>query len=123
MKSRYPESPNQPAPSFLSEMEAEIEGLVTDIGRIIRSVEPRQRSGLKELAETLLHEEISSIAEEKIHGQTGRSRARLSPLAPGILLIVLGVGFFLIVPLIGGMLAFIGFVMVIWGVALSIFRK
>jgi hypothetical protein len=52
-----------------------------------------------------------------------RSGARLSPLAPGILLIVLGMGFFLIIPLIGGTLAFVGFVMVIWGTALSFLKK
>jgi Flp pilus assembly protein TadB len=106
-----------------SETEEQVEELVADISRLIRSVEPEQRSGLKELAETLLHEEISTIVEEKTDAGTDRSRARLSPLAPGILLIVLGMGFFLIVPLIGATLAFIGFVMAIWGTALSFLKK
>jgi ATP-dependent Zn protease len=69
---------DQSAHRIQSETEEQIEELVADISRLIRSVEPEQRSGFKELAETLLHEEISTIVEEKTDAGTEGSRARLS---------------------------------------------
>ena len=44
--------------------EERVERLVTDISRVIQAAEPAKRAGLKELAETLLHEEISTVSEK-----------------------------------------------------------
>lgn len=106
-----------------SQTEEQIENLVTDISRLIRSVAPPQRPELKEFAETLLREEIATIDEQKADPGAEASRRRFSPLAPGILLMFLGMGLVLIVPLVGGMIAFIGLIMALWGVVLSFLRK
>lgn len=104
--------------------EERVEHLVTDIGRTIRAAEPEKRAGLKELAETLLHEEIATIVEEAPEAQRVPERPRrMNPLAPGILLIVLGLGLMLIIPLIGVTLAVIGLILAVWGGVISGFRK
>jgi|ERR1044071_1196400 hypothetical protein len=104
--------------------EEQVERLVAEISRIIRAAEPEKRAGLKELAETLLHEEVAIIADAAPEAQRAPQRPRrMNPLAPGILLIILGLGFMLIIPLIGVTLAAIGFILVVWGGVISGFRK
>lgn len=103
--------------------EEQVERLIADISRVIRAAEPEKRAGLKELAETLLHEEVATIAEEAPQTQRALERSRMNPLAPGILLIILGLGLMLIIPLIGVTLAAIGLIMAVWGGVISGFRK
>jgi hypothetical protein len=104
--------------------EEQLEHLVTDIGRTIRAAELEKRPGLKELAETLLHEELATIACEAPGTQRMAERPRrMNPLAPGILLILLGLGLMLIIPLIGITLAGIGLILTVWGGVISGFRK
>jgi len=104
--------------------EEQVEHLITDISRIIRAAEPEKRAGLKELAETLLHEEVASIAEEAPETQRAPERLRrMNPIAPGILLIILGLGLMLIIPLIGVTLAIIGLILAVWGGVISGLRK
>ena len=104
--------------------EEQVEHLVTEIGRTIRAAEPEKRAGLKELAETLLHEELATIAGEAPGTQRMAERPRrMNPLAPGILLILLGLGLMLIIPLIGITLAGIGLILAVWGGVISGFRK
>lgn len=103
--------------------EEQVEYLVADIGRVIRSAEPDKRGGLKQLAEALLHEEVVTIPEDTPQTQAAPERSRLNPLAPGILLILLGLGLMLIIPLIGVTLAVIGLIMAVWGGVISGFRK
>ena len=103
--------------------EEQVERLVTDISRVIQAAEPAKRAGLKELAETLLHEEISTIYEESQPVETQLQRSHFNPLAPGVLLILLGLGLFVIVPFIGVTLGLIGLVLALWGAAMSFFKK
>jgi hypothetical protein len=103
--------------------EEEIEKLVRDISRAIREAEPDRRAGLKDLAETLLHQEILSIAEEPQTEEVIPPRKQANPLAVGILLTLLGLGLAIIVPFIGLTLVAIGVVLVIWGGVISWSRK
>ena len=119
-----------PTPDHLSsstdyglKTEEQVERLVTDISRVIQAAEPAKRAGLKELAETLLHEEISTISEESQAVESQPQRSRFNPLAPGVLLILLGLGMFVIVPFIGLTLGLIGLVLAIWGGTMSFFKK
>lgn len=101
----------------------QVERLVAEIAGVIRSVEPERRSELKQLAETLLREEISSIAEQSPGMQATIASQRLNPLLPGIFLTLVGFGFFLLFPLVGIALAGIGVVLMVWGAVLSGLRK
>jgi hypothetical protein len=103
--------------------EEQVEKLVSDIGRVIRNAEPARRAGLKEMAETLLHQEIVSIEEEPQLAEGTAPRKRANPLAAGILLALLGFGLALIVPFIGMTLAAIGLILVAWGAVISWSRK
>jgi len=105
--------------------EEQVEKLVGDIGRAIRNAEPGRRAGLKELAETLLHEEIASIPEQP-QAETAEVtavRKRANPLAAGILLALLGFGLALIVPFIGLTLGVIGLILVVWGAVISALKR
>ena len=105
--------------------EEHVEKLVGDIGRVIRDAEPGRRAGLKELAETLLHEEIVSIPEQPQAdaAEVTAVRRRANPLAAGILLGVFGMGLAIIVPFIGLTLGAIGLILVLWGGVISWSRK
>jgi hypothetical protein len=110
-----------PQNEFEVKTEEQVEKLVGDIGRAIRNAEPGRRAGLKELAETLLHEEIASIPEQSQADTAEMSavRKRANPLAAGILLGLFGLGLALIVPFIGLTLAAIGVILVLWGGVMS----
>lgn len=104
--------------------EQEVEKLTTVIGAVIRAAAPEKRAGLKELAETLLHQEISTIAESAAPtGGPASSYRRMNPLAAGILILLFGLGFLLIFPLVGAVLAVIGAVLMLWGGVMSWARK
>ena len=108
---------------FRTGTEEQVEKLVAEIGGVIRSAQPERRAGLKELAETLLHEEVATIAEEKRSTETEPRRLGSNPLAAGILLTLLGLGFLLMVPLIGITLTGIGVLLALSGAVMSWFRK
>ena len=100
--------------------EEQVEKLVADISRVIRAAEPEKRAGLKELAETLLHEEVT---EEPRQVEDASSRSSANPLAAGILLGILGLGLLLIIPLVGATLSIIGLILAIWGGIISWSKK
>ena len=114
-----------PQTEFELKTEQQVERLVGDIGRAIRNAEPGRRAGLKELAETLLHEEIVSISEEPQAdaAEVTAVRRRANPLAAGILLGLFGLGLAIIVPFIGLTLGAIGLILVVWGGVISWSRK
>ena len=103
--------------------EEQVERLVADISRVIHAAEPEKRAGLKELAETLLHEEVSTITEEPLHVEDAPSRSSANPLAAGILLGILGLALLLIIPLVGATLTVIGLILAIWGGIISWLKK
>jgi hypothetical protein len=80
--------------------EEQVEKLIADLSHVIRTADPERRAGLKELAKTLLHEEFSTITDETRRVESEPSRSRFNPLASGILLVIFGLGFLLIVPLV-----------------------
>lgn len=100
----------------------QVEKLVADIAGIIQAAQPEKRAELKDLAEALLHDEISSIAEGTAVAAQTRPY-RLNPLPAGILIGLLGLGFFLIFPLIGLTLVAIGAVLMISGGVMSWLKK
>jgi hypothetical protein len=106
-----------------TQSDRQVEKLVSDIAGVIRSARPEERGELKELAETLLRDEISSIMEQPPAAQTSAAAPRFNPLLPGILLTLLGVGFLLLFPLVGFALAGIGAALMIWGALLSWLRN
>ena len=90
-----------PESDFTIGTEQQVETLVGDLGRAIRAAAPRERAGLKELAETLLREEFSGIDEPAEPKKAEPFRRPFNPLAVGILLMILGVGIALVVPPVG----------------------
>jgi hypothetical protein len=101
----------------------EVEKLIAELGRVVRAAEAEKRAGLKELAETLLHEELSTVTDDTQKFETGQSRSRFNPLAPGILVGILGLGLLLIVPFVGVTLAAIGLILILWGAVMSGLRR
>ena len=99
--------------------EEQVGKLVAEIGMVIRSADPDRRVELKELTETLLHDEVSTIAAQSQPVESARRRYGFNPLPLGIILIVLSIGFFVIVPLLSLLLAFIGTVLGVWGGIMS----
>jgi hypothetical protein len=121
------ELPEQQSSAGLRGAEAsvdfKVEKMIADIGSLIRSAAPSRRAELKELAETLLHEEVLSIAEETPAQQGATGKRSANPLFAGILLTIFGLAFFLVFPFVGAALGAIGLALVIWGVVLSGIRK
>jgi hypothetical protein len=116
-----------PAPhagnSSVAAIERRVEQLVAEIGQTIRAAEPERRAELKELADTLLRDEVSSIVDTPSQSQSAQRRNSSHPLFAGLLLVVLGGGFLLILPAMGFAIAFIGVVLAAWGGFISWFRK
>jgi hypothetical protein len=103
--------------------EQEVEKLVAEIGRVIRTGEPERRDELKELAETLVHEEMSTIPAQPEPAKDYFAHRSVNPLAGGILLTLLGAGLALIITPVGVGLMLIGLFLVIWGAIMSWAKK
>src|SRR3989338_10492999 len=69
----------------------EIERLAQEIGRLIQRVEPERREDLKELAYTLIREEIFERGQGVRTGEVSPP-APFNPLASGVLILFLGAG-------------------------------
>ncbi|MGH7836133.1 MAG: hypothetical protein ACREQK_20980 [Candidatus Binatia bacterium] len=100
------------------EAEKEIERLAEEIGRLIRSAEPRKREDLKELAYTLIREEMIHEGEEK-QAVEGSTPGPFNPLGTGILFLVLGAGLSFVFGPVGLVLMLGGLIFVVWGAVIS----
>ncbi len=98
--------------------EDEVEKLAQDIGRLIRAVEPQRREDLKELAYTLIREEMNQGAAGE--GVTEASPAGpFNPFGVGVLILVLGAGLSFIFGPVGLVLMLGGLIFITWGVLIS----
>ncbi|HWP58407.1 MAG TPA: hypothetical protein VNL14_10995 [Candidatus Acidoferrales bacterium] len=98
--------------------EQKIERLAGEIGQVIRSAEPERQAELKELAVTLVREEVEPLGSNEEAAGRAASRA-MNPLAAGLGLIVIGIGFSFVIPPVGLVLAIAGLVGVVWGSVMS----
>lgn len=98
--------------------EEEIERLAQEIGRLIRKAEPQRREDLKELAYTLIREEmiVEGAAEQP---REGSAPAPLNPLGMGVLVLLLGVGLSFIFGPVGLFLILGGLIFIMWGAVIS----
>ncbi len=98
--------------------EEEVEQLAQDIGRLIRAVEPQGREELKELAYTLIREEMNEGAAGE--GVTeGSPAGPFNPLGVGVLILVLGAGLSFIFGPVGLLLMLGGLIFILWGAIIS----
>ena|SRR3972149_7378915 len=109
-----PDSPN----SGHQAPDQEIERLAQEIGRLIQSAEPERREDLKELAYTLIREEIFERGEREQKGERS-SPAPFNPLGSGVLILVLGAGLSFIFGPVGLALMLGGLIFIVWGALIS----
>ena len=98
--------------------EEEVEKLAQDIGRLIRAVEPQRREDLKELAYTLIREEMNQGAVGEGVTETA-SAGPFNPLGAGVLILILGLGLSFIFGPVGLVLMMGGLIFILWGVMIS----
>lgn len=116
MASESPKSDHESA-------EEEVERLAERIGRLIRSVEPERREDLKELAFSLVREELIR-GEEPQSGEGGSAApAPMNPLGAGVLFLLLGAGLSFVFGPVGLALMAGGLVFIVWGAAISWLKK
>ncbi len=102
--------------------EAEVERLAERIGRLIRSVESEKREDLKELAFSLVREELIR-GDEPQPPAGGSAPAPLNPLGAGVLFVALGAGLSFVFGPVGLALMAGGLFFIVWGAILSWTRK
>ncbi len=102
--------------------EQEIEKAAQELGRLIQGAEPERREDLKELAFTLVREELihKTEGEDKMGG--GSTLAPFNPLGTGVLIFFLGAGLSFIFGPVGLALMLGGIIFVIWGALISWFK-
>jgi len=96
----------------------EIERLAQEIGRLIQGVEPERREDLKELAYTLIREEIFD-RDGRVQTGDRPPPGPFNPLGSGVLIMILGAGLSFIFGPVGLLLILSGLVFVIWGAVIS----
>lgn len=96
----------------------EIERLAQQIGRLIQSAEPRRREDLKELAYTLIREEMIQ-GSDAAQAAEGAPPGPFNPLGAGVLILVLGGGLSFVFGPIGLLLMLGGLIFIVWGALLS----
>jgi len=102
--------------------EEEVERLAEHIGRLIRSVEPDKREDLKELAFSLVREELIR-GEDSEQGPGTAVPAPMNPLGIGVLFFGLGAGLSFVFGPVGLTLMLGGLIFVVWGAIMSWVKK
>ena len=102
--------------------EEEVERLAERIGRLIRSVEPEKREDLKELAFSLVREELIR-GEDPGQGGAAAAPGPMNPLGIGVLFFGLGAGLSFVFGPVGLALMFGGLIFIVWGAILSWVKK
>lgn len=113
---------SEPPKSDPESTEAEVERLAERIGRLIRSVEPENREDLKELAFSLVREELIR-GEEPREAASGSTPAPMNPLGAGVIFLVLGFGLSFVFGPVGLALMAGGLFFIVWGAVISWFKK
>ena len=98
--------------------EQEIERLAQQIGRLIQSAEPQKREDLKELAYTLIREEMFQRGEGEEKAEEA-APGPFNPLGTGVLILVLGAGLSFIFGPVGLVLMLSGLIFIVWGALIS----
>lgn len=98
--------------------EQEIEKLAQEIGRLIQSAEPERREDLKELAYTLIREEMIQRGEWE-HAGEGSPPGPFNPLGTGVLILILGAGLSFVFGPVGLVLMLSGLIFIVWGALIS----
>ena len=101
--------------------EQEIEQLAQQIGRLIQSAEPQKQEDLKELAYTLIREEMFQRGEGEEKAE-GAPPGPFNPLGTGVLILVLGAGLSFIFGPVGLVLMLSGLIFIVWGALISWFK-
>jgi hypothetical protein len=102
--------------------EIEVERLVRELRQVVQSADPEKQDQLKEYASTLLDQELLPMGSTERATQRALRRP-MNPLAAGLGLCVLGVGFFFFIPPVGIMLGIIGFAGIVWGAVASLTKN
>ena len=102
--------------------EEEVERLAERIGRLIRTVEPQKREDLKELAFSLVREELFR-GDDPAQGDAVGSPGPMNPLGIGMLFFGLGAGLSFVFGPVGLALMLGGLIFVVWGAIMSWARK
>lgn len=102
--------------------EEEVERLAERIGRLIRTVESEKREDLKELAFSLVREELFR-GDDPPQGAVAGAPAPMNPLGIGMLFMGLGAGLSFVFGPVGLALMFGGLIFVVWGAVLSWLKK
>jgi hypothetical protein len=102
--------------------EQEIERLAQEIGRLIQSAERERREDLKELAFTLIREEMIQGGEGEQTGE-GSPPGPFNPLGTGVLIFVLGAGLSFIFGPVGLTLMLGGVIFIVWGTIISWLKR
>jgi hypothetical protein len=100
------------------DVEQRLERLAGEIGQVIRSADPQSQEQLKELAATLVGEEIGPIGSSEKLTERAVERS-MNPLAAGLGLLLLGIGFTFLIPPVGIVLAIAGVIGIVWGSVIS----
>ena len=98
--------------------EQEIERLAQQIGRLIQSAEPQKREDLKELAHTLIREEMFQRGEGEEKGEVAIP-GPFNPLGTGVLILILGAGLSFVFGPVGLTLMLGGVIFIVWGALIS----
>jgi hypothetical protein len=98
--------------------ENEIERLAQEIGRLIQRAEPQKREDLKELAYTLIREEVFQRGEGE-EKEAGSPPGPFNPLGTGVLILILGAGLSFIFGPVGLALMLGGLIFIVWGALIS----
>jgi hypothetical protein len=97
------------------EIEERVQKLAGELSDVIRAADDDRRGELRRLALALLYDEESTSAAPAQQVESAPRSYAFNPLPLGIILIILSIGFFVFVPLLSLILAFIGTVLGMWG--------
>jgi hypothetical protein len=115
--------PSEPPTSTqLVSVEREIEKAAIEIGQLINGVPTQDREGLREFAHAVINQETELVLQAE-EAESKEPEGGFNPLGLGVLLVVLGMGLSFLFGAVGALVAGIGLLGTIWGLARIILKR
>lgn len=109
--------------SELAPLEREIEKAATEIGHLINGAQPEDRESLREFAHAVINQEALLVPAEAGGQPADAGKGGFNPFGLGIILMIAGGGLAFLFGPLGLLVAMIGLLSALGGVAQVIFKR
>ncbi|MGH7819596.1 MAG: hypothetical protein ACREQ9_07480 [Candidatus Binatia bacterium] len=104
-------------------LERRVEDLAAEIAELINTSESDERNDLRDLALSIVREEVRSGQEDSRSDAASRPERPFNPIVMGVPVFLMGAVMVILFPPVGMLLFAVSFLLVGWGIVMSVFSR